>query len=57
MTVDTDRLVRVWDVASLTVTRTIEWNIGNLNAVAASPDGTRAAVGSGTGKVLVWDWD
>lgn len=57
LTVDNDRLVRVWDIPSLATDRTIAWNIGKLYAVAVSPDGTRAAVGSHTGKVLVWDWD
>jgi hypothetical protein len=57
LTIDNDRLVRVWNVPALTPERTIEWNIGKLHAVAVSPDGTRAAVGSHTGKVLVWDWD
>lgn len=57
LTVDNDRLVRVWDVPALAPSRTIEWNIGKLYAVAVSPDGTRAAVGSHTGRVLVWDWD
>lgn len=57
LTVDNDRLVRVWDVPALTTDRTIAWNVGKLYAVAVSPDGTRAAVGSNTGKVLVWDWD
>lgn len=57
LTVDNDRLVRVWDVPALTTDRSITWNIGKLYAVAVSPDGTRAAVGSHTGKVLVWDWD
>ncbi len=57
LTVDNDRFVRVWGAPALTAERTIEWNVGKLYAVAVSPDGTRAAVGSGTGKVLVWDWD
>jgi WD40 repeat protein len=57
LTVDNDRLVRVWGVPALTNGRTIEWNIGKLYAVAVSPDGTRAAVASHTGRVLVWDWD
>src|SRR5262249_857564 len=45
LTVDNDRLVRVWDVPSMNTDRTIEWNIGKLHAVAVSPDGTRVAVG------------
>ena len=57
LTVDNDRLVRVWDVPALKPYRAIEWNIGKLHAVAVSPDGTRAAVGGHNGKVLVWDWD
>jgi len=57
LTVDNERLVRVWDVPSLQPVRTIEWDIGKLYAVAVSPDGSRAAVGSHTGRVLVWDWD
>jgi WD40 repeat protein len=57
LTVDNDRLVRVWEVPALTADRTITWNVGKLYAVAVSRDGTRAAVGSHTGKVLVWDWD
>jgi WD40 repeat protein len=57
LTVDNERLVRVWDVPSLSALRTIEWDIGKLYAVAVSADGTRAAVGSHTGRVLVWDWD
>lgn len=57
LTLDNDRLVRVWDAATVNPYRAIEWNIGKLYAVAGSPDGARAAVGSHTGRVLVWDWD
>jgi WD40 repeat protein len=57
LTVDNGRMVRVWDVPAMTGDREIEWNVGKLHSVAVSPDGTRAAVGSHTGKVLVWDWD
>jgi WD40 repeat protein len=57
LTVDDDRLVRVWDVPALKPYREIKWDVGKLHAVAVSPDGARAAVGSHTGKVLVWDWD
>ena len=57
LTVANDRVVRVWDVPALTAGRSFTWNIGKLNAVTVSPDGTRAAVGSDTGTVLVWDWD
>lgn len=57
LTVDNDRLVRVWDTPGLNPYRAIEWSIGKLYAVAVSPDGARAAVGSHTGRVLMWDWD
>jgi WD40 repeat protein len=57
LTVDNERAVRVWEVPALTCERTIEWKIGKLYAVAVSPDGSRVAVGSHTGRVLVWDWD
>jgi WD40 repeat protein len=56
LTVDNDRLVRVWSVPALATDRSITWNIGRLFAVAVSPDGTRAG-GSVSGEVLVWDWD
>jgi WD40 repeat protein len=56
-TVSNDRVVRFWDPASQTVSREFEWNIGKLRAVAFSPDGTRAAIGSHTGRVLLWDVD
>ena len=38
-------------------TMTFTWDVGRLRSVAFSPDGTRAAVGSDTGKVVVWDVD
>jgi WD40 repeat protein len=57
LTTDTDRLVRAWYVPDLAPYRALEWDIGKLHSVAVSPDGTLAAVGSHTGKVLVWDWD
>jgi WD40 repeat protein len=57
LTVDDAWLVRVWTVPELSSFRTIAWDIGKLYTVVVSPDGARAAVGSHTGKVLVWDWD
>jgi WD40 repeat protein len=57
LTTDNNRLVRVWSVPDLTPSRALDWKGGKWQAVAVSPDGTRAAVGSQTGKVLVWDWD
>lgn len=34
-----------------------KWSIGALRCVAFSPDGTLAAVGSDSGKIVVWDVD
>ena len=56
-TVGNDRVVRFWDTTTWAEARAFEWNIGKLRAVAFSPDGTRAATGSHTGRVLVWDVD
>jgi WD40 repeat protein len=52
-----DTTVKLYDTATWQPARTFTWNIGRLRSVAFSPDGTRAAVGSDTGKVVVWDVD
>jgi WD40 repeat protein len=54
---DESRAVRFWDAATLTELRAFAWDVGKPGAVAFSPDGTRAAVGSHTGRVLLWDVD
>ncbi|HJZ56781.1 MAG TPA: WD40 repeat domain-containing protein [Gemmataceae bacterium] len=56
-TVGNSWAVRFWDTASWAESRVFEWGIGKLQAVAFSPDGTRAAVGSQKGGVMVWDVD
>lgn len=48
-------LVKVYDVATLTLVRRFRWQVGPLNAVAFSPDGTLAAAGGEGGKIVVWD--
>jgi WD40 repeat protein len=44
-------------VATGRVVRTWAWPVGKLRGVAVAPDGRRAAAGSGTGQVVVWDID
>jgi WD40 repeat protein len=57
LTADAAGVVRVWEVPELRPEREFAWGLGRLAALAVSPDGTRAAAGSASGKVLVWDWD
>lgn len=47
--------VLVWDPRSRKRTHTFNWQIGTLNCLAISPDGTVAAAGGNKGKVAVWD--
>jgi WD40 repeat protein len=56
-TVGNEEVVRFWNTQSWTEHRVLTWSIGKLSAIAFSPDGTRAAVGSTSGHVLVWDVD
>lgn len=52
-----DETVTLFDTRSWQPVRTFTWKVGRLRGVAFSPDGTRAAVGSDTGKIVVWDVD
>lgn len=52
-----DETVKLYDTTSWEVARTFTWNIGRMRSIAFSPDGTLAAAGSDTGKVVVWDVD
>jgi WD40 repeat protein len=47
--------VRVWDTSNWTVANTFDWQVGPITCLAVSPDGSLAAAGSATGKVVVWD--
>jgi WD40 repeat protein len=52
-----DQTVKLYDTATWAVARTFTWDIGRMRSIAFSPDGTLAAAGSDTGKVVVWDVD
>lgn len=52
-----DETVKLYDTTTWDVARTFTWDIGRLRGVAFSRDGALAAVGSDTGKVVVWDVD
>lgn len=52
-----DATVKLYDTETWQVARTFTWEIGRMRSVAFSPDGTLAAAGSDTGKVVVWDAD
>ena len=52
-----DATVKLYDTTTWEVARTFTWDIGRMRSVAFSPDGTLAAAGSDTGKVVVWDVD
>jgi WD40 repeat protein len=52
-----DTAIRVFDTSSWTVVKQYGWSVGQLSAVAVSPDGTLAAAGGEKGQVVVWDFD
>lgn len=52
-----DTTVKLYDTTSWQLATTFTWGIGRLRSVAFSPDGTLAAAGSDSGKIVVWDVD
>ncbi len=52
-----DRTVKLYDTATWQVAKTYTWDVGRMRSIAFSPDGTLAAAGSDTGKIVVWDVD
>jgi WD40 repeat protein len=52
-----DQTVKLYDTATWQLAHTYTWNIGRMRSIAFSPDGTLAAAGSDTGKVVMWDVD
>lgn len=52
-----DVTVHVFDTTTWKRTEQFVWQLGNLKAVAVSPDGTLAAAGSDRGEIVIWDVD
>ncbi|WP_149111165.1 WD40 repeat domain-containing protein [Limnoglobus roseus] len=50
-----DRTVRMIDAATWQSRHAYAWDIGRMRSIAFAPDGTVAAAGSDTGKVVLWD--
>jgi WD40 repeat protein len=56
-TVSNDETVRIWDTLSWQEHTTFTWRIGKLLNIAFAPDGFRAAAGSDSGQIVIWDVD
>jgi WD40 repeat protein len=54
-TVSKDHTARLWDAHAWGESRTFDWEIGELLAVAFAPDGQTAAVAGSKGKILLFD--
>lgn len=54
MTASWDGTVKSWDATGREM-RSLDFQQGRLTCLAISPDGTRAAVGTDRGTVLIWD--
>ncbi len=52
-----DGAVTLWEAATWTVAQNWAWKAGAACCVCFSADGTLAAVGTDTGRVVVWDLD
>lgn len=52
-----DDTVRYYDTISWQLSKTYNFRIGRIRSIAFSHDGTLAAAGSDTGKIVVWDVD
>jgi hypothetical protein len=52
-----DKVVKLYDTKTWKIAKSFTWEIGRMRSVTFSPDGTLAAAGSDTGKVIIWDVD
>lgn len=50
-------LLKLYDLATLTLRTKLNWKVGPLTCVAFSADGLLGAVGTDDGRVVVWDVD
>lgn len=57
LTASNDESIRVWAAPNWVEATGYAWEIGKLGCVAVSADGTLAAAGGSTGKVVIWDLD
>jgi WD40 repeat protein len=55
LVVDKGSAVSAWDTTSWELVGQYDWEVGPLVSIAVSPDGCRAAVGSTSGNLLLWD--
>lgn len=53
----TDVTVHVFDTTYWSRVEQFTWQLGNLKAIAVSPDGTLAAAGGDRGDIVIWDVD
>ncbi len=52
-----DATIKLYDTADWKVAKTYTWDIGRMRSIAFSLDGTLAAAGSDSGRIVVWDVD
>ena len=57
LTASNEESIRVWVAPTWAEATGYAWKVGKLGCVAVSADGTLAAAGGSTGKVVVWDLD